>query len=44
VTIGNGVVVAAGAVVTKDVPDNVVVGGNPAKIIKEIDNSDYYGS
>lgn len=36
VTIGNNVVVAAGAVVTKDVPDNVVVGGNPAKIIKEI--------
>ena len=36
VTIGNNVVVAAGAVVTKDVPDNVVVGGNPAKIIKEL--------
>ena len=38
VTIGNGVVVGAGAVVTKDVPDNVFVGGNPAKVIKEIDN------
>ena len=37
VTIGNNVVIASGAVVTKDVPDNVVVGGNPAKIIKEID-------
>lgn len=37
VTIGNNVVVAAGAVVTKDVPDNVVVGGNPAKIIKSIE-------
>ena len=36
VTIGDNVVVAAGSVVTKDVPDNVVVGGNPAKIIKEI--------
>lgn len=36
VTIGNGVVVGAGSVVTKDVPDNVVVAGNPAKIIKEI--------
>jgi len=42
VTIGNGVVIGAGAIVTKDVPDNVFVGGNPAKIIKEIDNSDYY--
>lgn len=40
VHIGNNVVVASGAVVTKDVPDNVVVGGNPAKIIKQIlDNS-----
>lgn len=36
VTIGNNVVVAAGSVVIKNVPDNVVVGGNPAKIIKEI--------
>lgn len=34
VRIGTNVVVASGAVVTKDVPDNVVVGGNPAKIIK----------
>ena len=38
VTIGNNVVVAAGAVVTKDVPDNRVVGGVPAKVIKEIEN------
>ena len=36
VTIGRNAVVAAGAVVTKDVPDNVVVGGNPARIIKNI--------
>lgn len=36
VTIGNNVVVAAGAVVTKDVPDNCVVGGVSAKIIREI--------
>jgi len=36
VTIGENAVVAAGAVVSKDVPDNVVVGGIPAKIIKEI--------
>jgi len=36
VTIGENSVVAAGSVVSKDVPDNVVVGGTPAKIIKEI--------
>ncbi len=34
VHIGNGVTVAAGSVVTKDVPDYCVVGGVPAKIIK----------
>jgi maltose O-acetyltransferase len=37
VTIGNNVVIASGAVVTKDVPDNVVVGGNPARVIKQIE-------
>jgi maltose O-acetyltransferase len=36
VTIGNGVTIGAGSVVTKDVPDNVVVAGNPAKIIKQL--------
>ncbi len=36
VTIGENSVVAAGSVVSKDVPDNVVVGGTPAKIIKSI--------
>ena len=34
VHIGNGCVVAAGAVVTKSFPDNVVIGGVPARIIK----------
>ncbi|WP_316803720.1 DapH/DapD/GlmU-related protein [Pedobacter nototheniae] len=36
VAIGENAVVAAGAVVSKDVPDNVVVGGIPAKFIKSI--------
>ena len=39
VTIGKNSIVAAGAVVVKDVPENVVVGGNPARIIKELDPS-----
>ncbi|EFQ57556.1 bacterial transferase hexapeptide repeat protein [Streptococcus downei F0415] len=38
VTIGSNGVVAAGAVVTKDVLDNSVVGGVPAKVIKAIEN------
>ncbi|OMJ07310.1 putative acetyltransferase [Smittium culicis] len=38
ITIGNNSVVAAGSVVTKDVPENVVVAGNPAKFMKKIDN------
>ena len=38
VTIGNTVVVAAGAVVTKDIADNCVVGGVPAKMLKTIEN------
>ena len=32
--IGTGVIVGAGSVVTKDIPDYAIVGGNPAKIIK----------
>ena len=32
--VGNNVTIAAGAVVTKDVPDNVVVAGVPAKEVK----------
>lgn len=38
VTIGNNCVIAAGAVVTKDVPDNSLVGGVPAKLIRTLEN------
>lgn len=36
VTIGNNAIIAAGAVVTKDIDSNAVVGGVPAKLIKII--------
>ncbi|WP_028374958.1 sugar O-acetyltransferase [Leeuwenhoekiella sp. MAR_2009_132] len=37
VTIGENSIVAAGSVVSKDVPENCIVGGTPAKVIKTID-------
>ena len=39
VNVGNNAVIAAGAVVTKDVPDNCVVAGVPAKKIKDLENN-----
>lgn len=36
VTIGDNSIIAAGSVVTKDVPSNCIVGGNPAKFLKNI--------
>ena len=35
VNIGDGAIIAAGSVVTKDVPENSIVAGNPAKVIRE---------
>lgn len=43
VTIGENSVVAAGAVVTKDVPQNTLVGGNPAQIIRTINDREEVG-
>ena len=36
ISLGNNVIVGAGSVVTKSFPDNVVIAGNPAKIIKKL--------
>ena len=36
VTIGENSIIAAGAIVTKDVPPNVVVAGNPAQVVKQL--------
>ncbi len=39
VTIGDNSIIAAHAVITRDVPPNVVMAGNPARIVKELDES-----
>lgn len=39
VTLGNNVVVASGSVVTKSFGDNLVIGGNPARVIRELKSS-----
>lgn len=43
VHIGDEVIVGAGAIVTKDVPSNSIVAGNPAKIIREGVRCGHYG-
>lgn len=40
IKIGNNVKIGAGSVVVKDVPDNAIVVGNPAKVIRYIDSQD----
>lgn len=44
VTIGDNVVIGAGSVVAKDIPDNVIAVGNPCRVIREIteDDKKYY--
>lgn len=39
VNIGNGVIIGAGAIVTKNIPDYAIVGGSPAKLIRFRNNS-----
>ena len=44
ITIGDNVVVGAGSVVTKDLPDNVVAVGNPCRVLRQVNEHDreYY--
>lgn len=44
ITIGDNVVIGAGSVVTKDIPDNVVAVGNPCRVLREVSDRDrkYY--
>lgn len=42
IKIGNNVIIGAGSVVVKDVPDNSVVVGNPAHVVRQIREEDYW--
>ncbi len=44
VTIGENAIVGAGSVVTKDVPPNAIVAGNPARILRMIERKQYEGT
>ena len=41
-TIGENAIVGAGSVVTRDVPPNAIVAGNPAKVLRMIENADLH--
>ncbi len=43
IRIGNQVVIGAGSVVTKDIPDNCIAAGNPARVIRTGINCSHYG-
>ncbi len=40
VTIGENVILGTGSIVTKDIPDNAVAVGNPARVVKMIEKTD----
>lgn len=40
ITIGDNVIVGAGSIVTKDLPDNVVAVGNPCRVLREVNDHD----
>ena len=44
VTVGDNVVIGAGSVVTKDIPDSVIAVGNPCRVVRAItdDDRDFY--